>query len=235
MINNVLTDIEGTTSSLSFVKDVLFPYAARCLPEYIRTNKHQPQVQVELNAVAEKIQVSGSDEEAIIAALLSWIKEDKKETPLKNLQGLVWQLGYEAADYQAHMYADAVAWLQERKNEGLTLYVYSSGSVQAQKLFFQYSDHGDIRSLFSGHFDTTVGKKTEPEAFRVISRQCEIAPEETLFLSDVEAELDAAKSVGYWTARLLRSEDYGVTPTDVQSQHPVFTSFTEINLAVFSQ
>ncbi len=233
MIAHVLTDIEGTTSSLSFVKDTLFPYAATHLPDYVRTHREEPRVRTEVLAVANDTGIDEHDEEAIIAQLLTWIDQDVKATPLKNLQGLIWQGGYESGDYQAHMYPDAVAWLKARQNEGVNLYVYSSGSVRAQELFFRYSDHGDLRKLFSRHFDTTVGKKDQVESYHAVANQCEINPEQTLFLSDVEAELDAARNADFKTARLLRQQDYGVLPAAVDSRHPVFSSFSEIHLTDF--
>ncbi|MEM7281801.1 MAG: acireductone synthase [Pseudomonadota bacterium] len=231
MISTIITDIEGTTSSLSFVKDTLFPYAKAHLPGFIHKHKAQPAVREQLIATAQTAELDVDDEEALLAQLLAWIDADIKATPLKTLQGMVWKNGYEQGHYQAHIYADAKAKLEEWHALGLPLFVYSSGSVQAQQLFFQYSEFADIRYLFSGYFDTTIGNKHEPESYGKIIEKEGLSASRTLFLSDVEVELDAAAASKMQTARLLREQDYGVTPTDIDSKHPVFASFSSIDLA----
>ena len=133
----ILTDIEGTTSSISFVKDVLFPYAADHLPAFVKENINDEKVQTALQQTAELAaedgeSISADNTDALIAKLLQWISEDRKATPLKALQGLIWKTGYENGDYQAHMYPDATEYLKKWNDSGLPLYVYSSGSVKAQ-------------------------------------------------------------------------------------------------------
>lgn len=229
----ILTDIEGTTSSISFVKETLFPYAARELPEFIRQNKMLPAVQTQLTAVNklaadEGLTLSTDDNEAQIQCLLNWIKTDKKATPLKTLQGMIWQQGYENGDYQAHMYADATHQLQQWHDADVPLYVYSSGSVQAQKLFYRYSQDGDLLPLFSGHFDTTHGAKQELQSYlnilATLQKEHEIEPENILFLSDIEQELDAACEAGLQTCWLIRDSDL-----PANTNHPAVSSFTQIN------
>ena len=171
----ILTDIEGTTSSISFVKDVLFPYAAEHLPAFIKAHQQDDTVRQLLADTAELAaqegnNISAADMDAVSAVLLQWIAEDKKATPLKTLQGMIWKAGYENGDYKAHMYADAVDYLQQWHAAGLPLYVYSSGSVAAQKLFFGYSEAGNLLPLFSGHFDTQVGGKREAQSYQNILR-----------------------------------------------------------------
>lgn len=229
-IRLILTDIEGTTSSISFVQDVLFPYAAQHLPSYVRTNQHTlADVLAATAALAteEGQQVDVNDTEGLIQVLLSWIANDKKATPLKTLQGLIWRAGYEQGDYQAHMYPDATQALQAWHDKGIPLYVYSSGSVGAQKLFFAYSQDGDLLPLFSGHFDTQVGAKQEVSAYqRIITelqQQHSVKPDEVLFLSDIEAELAAAQDAGLSTAWLVREQ-----PLPHKPVHPAVASFHEL-------
>ncbi|WP_134593604.1 acireductone synthase, partial [Pseudomonas aeruginosa] len=156
-IKAILTDIEGTTSAVSFVFDVLFPYAARHLPDFVREHAGETEVAAQLAAVRAESGEADADVERVIAILLQWIAEDRKATPLKALQGMVWAQGYRDGQLKGHVYPDAVQALREWKARGLDLYVYSSGSIQAQKLIFGCSEAGDLGSLFSGYFDTTSG------------------------------------------------------------------------------
>lgn len=149
MIKAILTDIEGTITRISFVKEVLFPYAAKQLPTFVRANANKPDVAEQISAVKALTEKPNADIEEVISTLLTWIDEDKKITPLKQLQGLIWQTGYEHGDFKGHLYPDAFDFLQAQYNNDITLYVYSSGSVKAQQLLFKYSDYGDIRSLFT--------------------------------------------------------------------------------------
>lgn len=216
-IRLILTDIEGTTSSIAFVKQVLFPYAAQHMDTYVRRNAQQPSIRALLDDVIAQAKQMGNtiahdDLDGITRQLLDWISSDTKATPLKALQGKIWQAGYTNGDYQAHMYPDASTVLHQWKQRGLPIYVYSSGSVAAQKLFFQYSDHGDLRSLFQGHFDTQIGHKQHTESYYNILKQLQqnypqLQPQHILFLSDIEAELEAAEANGMQTAWLQRPED----------------------------
>ena len=156
----VLTDIEGTTSSISFVKDVLFPYARRRLPAFVRERGHEPEVRRWLDEVATEHGGICSDD-VIVETLQGWIDQDRKHTALKALQGMLWRDGYEDVDFTAHIYADAAAALPRWHAAGHALAVYSSGSIAAQKLFFGNSDAGDLLSLFSAFFDTEVGHKRD--------------------------------------------------------------------------
>lgn len=158
MIKAIVTDIEGTTSSLAFVKEVLFPYARANLADYVRCNIAQEQVKKIVAATGQEINAE-LDTEQSISQLIQWIDEDKKVTPLKSLQGLIWEAGYQQGDFKGHIYPDAVENLKKWKAKGLDLYVYSSGSVQAQKLLFAHTDYGDLTPLFSGYFDTLIGGK----------------------------------------------------------------------------
>ncbi|MGV8942318.1 MAG: acireductone synthase [Lysobacter sp.] len=203
----ILTDIEGTTSSISFVKDVLFPYARRALPGFVKTHGHDPAVRKWLDVVATEN--GGMCQDAMIAEVMQgWIDDDRKHTALKALQGMIWADGYRSADFTAHIYPDAADALRQWQGAGLPLYVYSSGSVPAQRLFFGYSDAGDLTGLFSGWFDTEIGGKREADSYRRIAAAIGVPAGEILFLSDVVAELDAAREAGMDTALIDRIEDY---------------------------
>ncbi|WP_337052363.1 acireductone synthase [Pseudoxanthomonas sp. USHLN014] len=231
VVQAVLTDIEGTTSSISFVKDVLFPYARRALPGFVAAHGDDPDVRRWLDAVSADAPQAQEDA-ARVAVLQDWIDADRKHTALKALQGMVWEAGYRDADFTAHMYPDAAQALQDWYGEGLALYVYSSGSVPAQKLFFGHSDAGDLTPLVSGWFDTEIGGKRERDSYARIVERIGVAPREVLFLSDVVAELDAAREAGLQTVLLDRLEDYP-TPRDAAAcnGHARVTSFAQIEPA----
>ena len=207
MTKAIVTDIEGTTSSIAFVKDVLFPYAAKNLPSWMEDNCDDPAVQRQVENIAETIARPASDIAAVIKQLLEWIEQDVKATPLKALQGMLWKSGYESGDYRAHVYEDALQKLKDWHAAGIPLYVYSSGSVQAQKLFFQYSRYGDMRNLFSGYFDTTTGAKSDADSYRKIATAIGLPPTELLFLSDVESEVSAAVEAGFDAVLVARDEE----------------------------
>ena len=229
----ILTDIEGTTSSITFVKDVLFPYAADHLPAFVKEHINDENVQTALQQTAQLAAEDGDvinadDTDALIAKLLQWISEDRKATPLKALQGLIWKTGYEQGDYKAHMYPDATEYLKKWHDNGLPLYVYSSGSVKAQELFFGYSQDGNLLPLFKGHFDTLMGGKRETQSYLNILAELQkthaaLNAADVLFLSDIKEELDAAKEAGMQTVWLLRDSDI---PAD--AAHKAVKSFAEI-------
>ncbi len=204
----ILTDIEGTTSSISFVKDVLFPYARAQLPQYVREHATDPKVRLWLEQVQLEIGDESADDEKIITTLLEWIDIDRKHTALKALQGMLWKDGYEDGAYSAHVYDDAVRALQAWHATGTLLYVYSSGSVPAQRLLFSHSTAGDLTPLFSGYFDTEVGGKRETRSYRNILDQLGADASDVIFLSDVVEELDAAREAGLATVLIDRREDY---------------------------
>lgn len=203
----ILTDIEGTTSSISFVKDVLFPYARRALPEFVRARGQEPEVRRWLDAVATEHGAVCSDE-VIVEILQGMIDEDRKHTALKALQGMIWSDGYDNADFSAHIYPDAAAQLRDWYAAGIPLAVYSSGSVPAQKLFFGHTDAGDLTALFEGWFDTEVGHKRDAASYREIARRLDRPAGDILFLSDVVEELDAAREAGMRTVLIDRRDDY---------------------------
>ncbi|HHW4679170.1 MAG TPA: acireductone synthase [Xylella sp.] len=203
----IVTDIEGTTSSISFVKEVLFPYARHALPDFVHKHREHPDVRHWLSQV---INETGQEvpEDRLVKTLQSWIDEDRKHTALKALQGMIWASGYQKGDFTAHIYPDASERLRAWHTAKVPLYVYSSGSVTAQQLFFSHSDTGDLSGLFSGWFDTEIGGKRERTSYQRIAEHIGFTPAGILFLSDVIEELDAAAHAGMKTVLIDRREDY---------------------------
>jgi len=191
-IKVILTDIEGTTTDISFVHDVLFPYSAKHLSAWVKNNLELPITQDILQQVRESSGELNADVESCINQLINWQSEDKKITPLKSLQGLIWQEGYDKGELKAHVYSDAVEYLKNWYDAGLTLAVYSSGSIAAQKLLFRNTSVGDLTPLFSAYFDTTTGSKKESQSYVTIANELSVLPQEILFLSDSLKELVAA-------------------------------------------
>jgi enolase-phosphatase E1 len=220
----VLTDIEGTTTSISMVKDSLFPYARRHLPEFVQRHANAPRVRAALDEV-QRIAGMALDDDAIVSMLTNWIDEDRKATPLKALQGLIWADGYRSGELQGHVYVDAVDRLRQWHDDGIGLYVYSSGSVEAQKLLFGHTPFGDLTGLFSGFFDTTTGGKLDPLSYRTIAKAIGRPEANILFISDSRPELDAARAAGLATAWIDR--DGGRSANDA---HPRVSSFAEVNV-----
>lgn len=204
-IRAIVTDIEGTTSSIDFVHQTLFPYARAHLRSFLRSRARDPQVAVQLHAVAlaEGRQLTLEDAADVLER---WIAEDRKATPLKALQGMIWAQGYAAGELQGHVYPDTPEYLRRWQAQGLKLYVYSSGSVEAQQLIFAHTAYGDLTPLFSGYFDTRVGAKREADSYRQILATIGLPGEQVLFLSDIGEELDAAAAAGLRTTQLLRDE-----------------------------
>lgn len=235
MTKVILTDIEGTTSSISFVKEVLFPYAANHLADYLHMHSYQPAIQkiladTEALLLAEGREIDAKDIDAMAAVLLNWIDIDKKATPLKELQGMIWREGYETGAFKAHLYPDAGRVMLQWYIRGIPIYVYSSGSVDAQHLFFGYNEAGNLLPLFHGFFDTQMGNKKEASSYanilKALQQQHQLQASDVLFLSDIVEELDAAQAIGMQTCWLVRE---GELPQD--AKHPVARSFAEIKLS----
>jgi enolase-phosphatase E1 len=206
LIRAILTDIEGTTTSISFVKDTLFPYARAHMADFLRQHGTEPHVVEILEAarVATGLRVPAMNDEELQAQLLRWLDDDRKIQPLKTIQGLIWEDGYQRGAFNGHIYEDAARRLREWHEAGLLLYVFSSGSVLAQKLLFAHTRSGDLSRLFSGYFDTTVGAKGDVASYRRIAAEIGIDAGAILFLSDVASELDAAVASGMQALWLVR-------------------------------
>ncbi|MGG5821983.1 acireductone synthase [Falsiroseomonas sp. HW251] len=211
----ILTDIEGTTSAIAFVKDMLFPFAEAALDGFLDAHGSDPQV------AAILADIPGPDPRA---QLRRWMKDDAKVTPLKSLQGLIWRAGFEDGRLKGHLWPDVPAALRAWHAAGLALAVYSSGSVEAQKLLFRHSLAGDLEPLFAGFFDTRIGAKRETVSYAAIARELGLPPAEVLFLSDVAEELDAAAAAGLATCQLVRAGD-GTKPS---GRHPEAADFPAV-------
>lgn len=221
-IKVILTDIEGTTTDIRFVHDVLFPYARQQLSAFVQRHWEEPAVQEIMQQARLELNVADADQQTLIQAFISWIDQDKKVTALKTLQGLIWVEGYKSGDFTGHLYQDAYDYLKKWHAQGIELSIFSSGSVKAQQLLFGYSDFGDLTPLFSHYFDTTTGHKREKAAYVAIADSLKHAPENILFLSDIVEELDAAQSAGMNTCLLAR-EQMPDNPT-----HDVVSTFEAI-------
>ena len=202
-VNAILTDIEGTTTSIALVFDVLFPYARNHIAGFVRSHAHDPAVAQELEAINREVGRPLTTEQAI-DQLISWIDEDRKLTPLNSLQGMIWKQGYLEKGFTGHVYPDAVEYLRRWHAVAIRLYVYSSGSVAAQQMLFGHSDFGDLQPLFSGYFDTRIGMKQDSVSYQRICADIGLDAGEMLFLSDSVEELDAAGQAGMQTAWLVR-------------------------------
>jgi enolase-phosphatase E1 len=227
MIRAIVTDIEGTTSDIRFVHQVLFPYARERLGEFIRSHANDAEVAAPLAALRTEIAQPDADNERLITTLYRFMDEDRKSTALKALQGIIWRSGYLNGDFQGHLYPEVAKQLAAWQQQGLNLYVYSSGSVEAQKLLFGYSEAGDLQPLFSGYFDTHVGAKRESASYQNIAQAIGLEPAELLFLSDIHQELDAAQLAGWHTCQLIRDA------ADPHSQHRQVNLFDHIELGEF--
>jgi enolase-phosphatase E1 len=162
----------------------------------------------------------------VIEILLGWITEDRKATSLKNLQGHIWKNGYEIGAFTGHVYADAASNLRKWADDGIALFVYSSGSVGAQKLLFGHSDAGDLQPLFKEYFDTGIGHKKDSGSYENIIGKLGISAEEILFLSDVADELDAAAAAGMQTIQLIRDDMI------VPGSHRIAKDFDEVTCSL---
>lgn len=206
-VKYILTDIEGTTTSVKFVYDVLFPYFREHIGE-LKNMTSNEEVQkafrqtVELAASLENKKLSSVDD--IINTLFRWSEEDRKITPLKTVQGILWDKGYKDGVIKGHVYEDVEPALKFWKEKGIGLGVFSSGSIAAQKLIFGYSEAGDLTVYFSNYFDTTTGGKREIETYPKIANELGFPSENILFLSDIVEELVAADNCGMQTVQLVR-------------------------------
>jgi enolase-phosphatase E1 len=232
----ILLDVEGTTSSIRFVYEVLFPFARQQLVQFLATNWDRPDVR----RACEQIAKDASDKslaqwtdhigpeparQKVIAEVNRLMDGNVKATGLKELQGLIWKEGYESGKLVSHVYADVPAALRAWHETGLDVRIYSSGSITAQKQFFRRTEHGDLTGYFRGHYDTTIGPKRNTDSYRAIAADMRLPPAQILFCSDVLAELDAAHAAGMKTALAMRTDNAPITDHHV---HPVITSFDQI-------
>jgi enolase-phosphatase E1 len=228
MIRCVLMDIEGTIISVAFVREVLFPYAKHRLAAFLREQQDEPA----LRQWAEACQDTVAQElgrrppfEELPGILGRWIEEDRKHPGLKAIQGMIWHEGYRAGAFAPGLYDDVIPALNRWRSNGLRLALYSSGSEQAQRLLVGHTTDGDLTGLFSNFFDTSIGAKTETASYRRISQILTLSSKDILFLSDIEAELNAAAEAGFNTTQIVRAGTVGGT------NHPVCSNFGHLELS----
>jgi enolase-phosphatase E1 len=231
-IHHLLLDIEGTTSDIRFVYDVLMPFARARMEKLLRDRWDDPEVADARISCYEQLGVDDLGLYQLLNQLLDWSDRDVKATGLKKLQGILWREGYARGQLKSHVYPDVVPALRRWNDAGKTVRIYSSGSVTAQKAFFAHTDFGDLLPLLVGHFDTTTGPKREAGSYRAIAKQIAALPETVLFISDIVAELDAARQAGMQTCLCVRPTD---PPTaegspEITSVHPLIRSFEELVL-----
>ena len=215
-VTHLLLDIEGTTCPVSYVSKILFPYASNSVDQYLQSNGQNAEVKALIEAISHGWQTDADasaaglafNPKAEITAYIKWlIQNDRKLTPLKQLQGLIWNQGYAAGQLQAPLFEDVPAALQRWWLQGLTLAVYSSGSIGAQQLLYGHSNAGDIKHFFSHWFDTNTGGKQQAQSYNKIAEEMKVAPGSVLFISDVKAELEAAAAAGMQVLFSYRSDN----------------------------
>lgn len=236
----VLLDIEGTTSSIRFVYDEMFPYVRQHLASFLKREWESEDVQSCLPLLANDLgheslaQWIRADEEAevqqslVTAGVIQLMDGDVKATGLKQLQGLIWKDGFHSGQLVAHLYNDVAPAIRNWKEAGQDIRIYSSGSIAAQKLFFGHSVAGDLLHLFSSHYDTTTGSKKEAESYRKIAGDFDLPPSDILFISDVAEELQAACTAGMQTLLSIRP---GNKPQGENHNFRTITQFTEIEIS----
>lgn len=226
----IVTDIEGTTSSIRFIKDVLLVYAEQFLPGYIRKHKDERDVARQLRSISDKTGIIMKDTEGLIACLQQWMRDGNPVAELNALQTMVWEQGYDNGEFQAHVYSDVPEKLREWRDQDINLYAYGETSEKAQRLYFRYSSRGDLRLMFAGYFDAILGNRQEADSYRNLAAGVALDPSRMLYISDTEAELEAAREAGMYTVRVTRlQETNGLPDTVVQSGHPVVADFSEID------
>ncbi|KAF8463617.1 HAD-like domain-containing protein [Kalaharituber pfeilii] len=234
-VRGVLLDIgEGTVCSISFVRDVLFPYALNALPAFLEANWDSPDFVPYKDAFPQSAQQSPAALEAYVRDLT---EKDVKVACLKDLQGLLWRAGYENGSVKAPIYPDVFpaikSWTDEK---GLKVMIYSSGSVAAQKLLFRHTnipelEDGDMTTYLSGYFDTVnAGMKQDPDSYRKIAQETGIIPQEWLFLSDNVKEIEAAKAAGMASMVVVRPGNASLTTDDYTNHRVLENGFGDINV-----
>jgi enolase-phosphatase E1 len=243
-----LLDVEGTVAPISLVTEQLFPYARARFAEYLEAHADDASVQSDLALLAEENRaetdsaapripphttppfchperaqrVEGSASGQASLPYLLWLMDrDRKSTALKSLQGKIWKAGFESGELKGTLFADVPAALA-RWSATARVAIYSSGSVEAQRLLFRYSTSGDLTPLIAAYFDTRIGPKTSPASYEAIAAGLGIAPAEAIFFSDVVRELDPAREAGLQTRLIARP---GNTPVDDTHGHAIIDSF----------
>lgn len=227
----ILLDVEGTTSSIAFVYDVLFEHARREVGAFLAAHRSDPHVLALASAMTATAGAAmtpdtiAADPTRAALAAIDLMNRDVKDTSLKALQGMIWRSGFESGQIVAHVFDDVPPALAAWADAGLDMRIYSSGSIEAQQLFFRHTSFGDLTPSLQGHYDTTTGPKRETSSYEKIAADMGLVPRQVLFVSDIGAELDAARTAGMQTALAVRP---GNRDAGGLFEHPSVTSFAEI-------
>jgi enolase-phosphatase E1 len=236
-----LLDIEGTTTPISFVYDVLFPYARSRVKDFLARNYSDNAVRADIIGLYEENvedlrhglnppllrDAAHESQLEMIVDYVHWLMaQDRKSTPLKSLQGKIWEEGYLAGELQSQVFEDVPRAFERWKDKGKGVFIYSSGSALAQRLLFAHTEFGDLTRFIDDYFDTSTGGKKEAQSYRRIAAASKRSPMEILFISDVDAELDAARAAELQTRLCVRPGN----PTQLNlDSHPVIRGFDEIS------
>jgi len=238
----ILLDIEGTVSDVRFVYDVMFPYARNQMKEFLRIHWGDNEVQSAISTVAEDAKIESIDHwlgngwnagnekacEVLNAHLQQLMATDSKATGLKQLQGLVWRSGFESGVIRAELFDDVLPSLLKWKQSGLDIRIFSSGSVLAQRLFFKHTVSGDLSSLFSAHYDTTIGSKKEAGSYKQIAMDSQFEPSDIIFVTDVYSEIEAAQQAGLQVVASIRPNN---SPLPAEFTGLAVTSFAQLQIS----
>lgn len=229
MITHVIIDIEGTTSSTWFVQGTLYPYSRERFAGYLAQHRNRPDVDAMVQMVRDLANEPEASDERVVWWLQHWLDNDQKITPLKAFQGWIWNEGFAKGELTSHFFDDAIPAMRRWKAAGLDLSIFSSGSVNAQLAWFGNTPEGSILDLFSNHFDTeNTGHKRVAESYRIMTARLGVPANQIVFLSDLKAELDAAREAGWNTVGVRRDGDEyweaGV------GEHLAITSFDQLDL-----
>lgn len=227
-VRAILLDIEGTTTPIAFVHEVLFTYARDHVAEFLRTNADNEEVRADIALLgaehADDVN-NGHNPPPLVADYVEWlIAADRKSTGLKSLQGKIWRQGYHDGSLKSQVFADVAPAFERWHQRGLSINIFSSGSVLAQKLLFAHTEAGDLTRFIDDYFDTNVGKKGDAESYRHIAEKMKLTAGEILFVSDVIDELNAAYDAGM---PVLLSMRPGNAPQD-NTRYPEVHSFDQI-------
>ncbi len=223
-VRYILMDIEGTVSDINFVKRVLFPYSREHLPSFIEQNWSDPTVNEKLSLLLEKPVKTSAQIQHCINQLLDYIDCDIKNESLKFVQGLIWQKGFESKRFTAPLYPDVLPNWKRWSSMGLPMGIYSSGSVQAQKLFFQHTEQGNILPFLDQHFDLSIGSKKASTSYLNIAETLKVPATSIVFLSDITQELASAAEAELQVVHVVRPG------TQSSDSFPVIESFNELKL-----
>lgn len=239
-IRGVLLDIEGTTTPIAFVHEVLFSYARMQVKDYLAAHFDSAETRADIAKLREEHAVdlkqnldppalADAPREAEIDSLVAYIHwlidRDRKSTGLKSLQGKIWKEGYLDGTLKASLFADVAPALRRWRRAGLKISIFSSGSSLAQQLLFAHTEAGDLTGFIDNYFDTSCGSKTASESYRRIASALDLPAQEILFISDVASELDAARATGMQTRLCIRPGNHPQTSAE---GHSIAQSFEDL-------